>query len=289
MEQRDRMKESKMALNGRLLLLCVGIMLVFNGITASGRNGLGWLGLADAVEEIRNSPQEETSETESAETPAEEPDAAGQQDNNETAADAPQEESDPAAGEQQEKTDTAEGTAPENTQDAAAVQVPDLNELVRRMDESGITIGDLRMLGILSLAIMFFEIIVGLLCAVFSNRVDKSKITLIAVIVLLAAEAVYVAVFFMKGALTLSILLNAVFLPLVLLWAATRLRKLAEADPERIYAVTPAKDRGFSIGGRKAEKKSDTAPEVPAKTSIRDKAMWNTQEEQQDTEDPDEQ
>ena len=271
MEPRDKMKENKLALNGRLLLLLVGIMLVFNGITSSGRNGLGWLGLADAVEEIRNTPQEEKAAPE--ETASEE--AAPAQDGAET------EEAAPAQGGAETEEETA-AAATETTGETAA-QMPDLDELVRQMEASGISTSDLRLLGILSLIITFFEVCVGLLCAFFSNRVNKSKITLTGVIVLLVAEVAFVAVYFVKGALTLSLLLNSIFLPLVLLWSATRLRKLAKLDPERIYAVTPARDRGFSANGRKAEKKPSAPSETPAKSSIRDKAMWKSDSDENES------
>ena len=156
MEPRDRMKESKMALNGRLLLLLIGIMLVFNGITTSGRNGLGWMSLAKSVDELENEP-----ETEAAESGAE----AGKTEE---------------AVESSAESEIAEGQGETTAGETGAAPELDLHVLARQMDASGITTGDLRMLGILSLIAMVFEVCVGLLCAVFSNRVDKSKITWIA-------------------------------------------------------------------------------------------------------------
>lgn len=314
MEQNDKLKESKMALNGRLFLLVVGLMLIFNGVTSSGRNGLGWVTMAKALEDYRSNHQEtaDSSETivteeesavvEAGNIPESVEKAQVQDDGKETEIPAGQDEGAAAdtlqGADGPEETDTSQGTAdPEGTASstdiAASQETPtdqaqeaDLEALIRQIDETGIAVQDLRIVGIFSFLAMFFEIIVGLLCAVFSNRVDKSKITLMAVIALIAAEIVCMVVFFLKGALSLSMLINAVLLPLLLLWSATRLRKLAEADPKRIYAVQPSGRSGNSntgenvSGGTDAQQKIKTEKKSASQKtsgSIREKAMWTSQ------------
>ena len=43
--------------------------------------------------------------------------------------------------------------------------------------------------------------------------------------------------------MNLGFLFTAILLPLFMLWGATRLRKVAKAEPERVYAVNPAKNK----------------------------------------------
>lgn len=207
MEQNDKLKEMKTALNARLFLLFIGIMMVVNAVTSTGRNGLSWLNLASMVTEVRSEAETAvTAETEDR-TVAETEAAAAEN----------------AAGEMEAETEL------------------DIELLATQMDEVGITVGDLRFLGIVCLIVAAFEAIIGMICVLFSNRVDKSKITWRAVITLFVVECLFLIVLFTKGVLMLNNLLNALFLPLVLLWSARKLRKLAKADPTRIYAVKQEK------------------------------------------------
>lgn len=198
MEQNDKLKEMRMALNARLFLLFIGIMMIVNAVTTTGRNGLNWLNLANMVTQVRTG--EGVSNIEE-----------------ETELSAPM-------------TETV--TVTEETETEL-----DIETIAAQMEEVGITVDDLKLLGIICLITAAFEAIIGLICVLLSNRVDKSKITLRAVVVLLVVECLFLIVLAAKGALMLSNLIYSLFLPLVLLWSVFRLRKLAKADPARIYAV----------------------------------------------------
>lgn len=232
MEQNDKMKEMKTALNARLFLLFIGIMMVVNAVTSTGRNGLSWLNLASMVTEVR-------SEARTAET------------------------------EDQTVTET-EAAAAENADGEMETETElDIALLAIQMDEVGITVGDLRFLGIVCLIVAVFEAIIGMICVLFSNRVDKSKITWRAVITLFVVECLFLIVLFTKGVLMLNNLINALFLPLVLLWSARKLRKLAKADPTRIYAVKQEK--------QPVRQAAQTSP--APKKSLKERAMIHAGDE----------
>lgn len=228
MEQNEKLKEMRMALNARLFLLFIGIMMIVNAVTTTGRNGLSWLNLANMVTEIQTGG--------TASHIAEETEPSGAM--------------------------TEKVTVSEETE-------LDIETIAAQMEEVGVTADDLKLLGIICLITAAFEAIIGLICALLSNRVDRSKITLSAVVLLLAVECVFLIVLAAKGALMVSNLIYSLFLPLVLLWSVFRLRKLAKADPDRIYAVKQNKQQ------QKPAMPVDPAP----KKGLKERAMMNLSEE----------
>ena len=77
--------------------------------------------------------------------------------------------------------------------------------------------------------------------------------------------------------MNLGLLFTAIVLPLFLLWGATRLGKVAQADPERKFAVDPAR-----------KKTSQQSQPAAPKKSIRERAAMQAREdvvvpEKQDT------
>ena len=269
------MKEARSAMNIRMFLLFLGIMLVMNAVMTTGRYGQSYLGIASAVEEAEKNGTLNLDEplTEAA---AQEPAAA---------------ESELQAGAGEGITEAATEIAP-----AADTSEPDLNELARQMKRLGITIGDLRMMGILSLIVAVLELAAGLICILFANRADRSKIVFIAILVLIAGEVVYLAYSAMKGSLVLTSLIYSLIIPLILLWQALKMRKIAKADPERVYLVPPA---GRPAGGKKpgAGKNAQGAGTGSGRTggsptpipgrSLHDRAMMRAEEQppvQHDTE-----
>ena len=60
---------------------------------------------------------------------------------------------------------------------------------------------------------------------------------------LLITEIVMQVILFFTGLMNLGLLFTAIVLPLFLLWGATRLGKVAKADPERKFAVDPARKK----------------------------------------------
>ncbi|MBQ1310545.1 MAG: hypothetical protein IIY55_01755 [Blautia sp.] len=308
MEQNDRMKDTKNAMNARLLLLMAGLFLLVNAITTTGRNGLSWIGLAQMVEESAAQMEEEAagvksgsaatettaaaaepegkteealdaaaSEGEAAESAAVSEASEVRENNAEAedaaAADAAEKDGDTAAAEPAEETEdtagaaeAAEGTADAAAQtDAAAQQEIDMHALMENMKEMGITVADLRRIGIVGVITAVAEIIVGLLCALFANRVDRAKITLSAVSCLMVVEIAQVLFLLLKRALSIASIIGALLLPGALLWAAVKMYKLHKAYPERVYALNP---RGGS-NNRPA------APPAPQK-SLKERAMMDT-------------
>ena len=269
MDQNDRIKEMRTAMNARLLLLMAGLFLVVNAVTSTGRTGLSWMGLMQLVEEYQEtgtiSGVSELSVQDVRDTSEAEEDAAAADKKTEAgeaevpAADTKTEADDAEAS----SSDTEQEPETELTAEEQAKQ--DMETLLSNMDELGVTVNDFRLLGIFSLIVAFVEAVVGIICAVLSNRVDKYKITLTSVIVLLATEICFMILLYTKRALALSMLINCVILPLILLWSALKMRKLAKADPERKYAV--ARQEGY-------ERKP--APQPAPKKSLRERAMMDT-------------
>ena len=228
MEQNEKLKEMRMALNARLFLLFIGIMMIVNAVTTTGRNGLSWLNLANMVTEIQTGG--------TASHIAEETEPSGAM--------------------------TEKVTVSEETE-------LDIETIAAQMEEVGVTADDLKLLGIICLITAAFEAIIGLICALLSNRVDRSKITLSAVILLLVVECVFLIVLAVKGALMISNLIYSLLLPLVLLWSVFRLRKLAKADPDRIYAVKQ---------NRQPQKPAMPVNSAPQK-GLKERAMMSPTEE----------
>ena len=75
-------------------------------------------------------------------------------------------------------------------------------------------------------------------------------------------------ILFFTGLMNLGLLFTAIVLPLFLLWGATRLGKVAKADPERKFAVDPAR-----------KKSSQQSQAAAPKKSIRERAAMQAREE----------
>ena len=229
MEQNDKMKDARRSLNARLLLLAVGIMLVVNAAVSSLRTGISWVSLADLVTKT----QLKAGQTE-----------------------------DQAEAEAETEVETEVETETETQAVSEEDTEFDIQGFIQEMNRSGLTAGDIRSFGIFFLISAVLEIIVGMICAVLSNRVDKSKITFIATVILAIWELIFVVYLLLRGGLMLSVLLNSILLPLVLLWNAWQMRKMAKADPTRIFAVKP----------NRAPVKKESAP--APKKSIKDRVDW---------------
>ncbi len=263
MEQNDKAKEIKRGLNARLLLLAAGILLVVNAVSSSARTGLSWLSLADLVIEYA-SPAQTTQEDASEDTPKSPADG-----NTEAVS---EEASEPAS---EADHNAAEGKPAESESEKpaeSAGQEFDLGLFIEEMNKSGLTSSDLRTFGIFYMITAVVEILAGMTCAILSNRVDKSKITFTAALILTGWELIFVVFLLLRGGLMLSVLINSILLPLVLLWSAWQMRKMAKADPKRILAVHP---------GRSPVRKE--APPAPKK-SIKERANWAAQEDAEDGE-----
>ena len=292
MDQKEKLKQMKYAMNARMFLIAAGLFLIFTAVTSTGQDGLRWFGIAKVVTDydrdvaegkITPPPaEEETKETVSeektentAETDAESEEMKSETDagSAEVKAEAEDEsgtaDTDSSNKEEVAETEAAAETASENAETTGttateeAAQEIDVPALKRDMATLGISVGDLKFLGIACFVIAVIRIFVGVICVKFSNRVDRSSITLKAVIGLAIAEVLYAAVMFLKKALFIGSLIYTFLIVGALLWGALRLRKLAKENPERVYAVEAA--QRFTPQPKPAQKKS-----------LREKAMMST-------------
>ena len=129
-------------------------------------------------------------------------------------------------------------------------------EYVELLQNAGIQSGLLKGIGICFVAVGIWEVVVGFLSVKNSNRIDKSQFTVKIVISLLGVELVMQVILFFTGLMNLGLLFTAIILPLFLLWGATRYRKVAKAEPERKFAVDPAKKKSPQQSQPAAPKKS---------------------------------
>lgn len=189
MDQFERQKQLRQALNGKMFLMFGGIFLMFTAITSTLMYGINFFSIAFGADK---------------------------------------------------------GTA----------------EYVELLEKAGIGSTFLKVAGACFILDGIWEIVVGFFAAKNSNRVDKSKFTLKMIISLLVVEVLMEIYLFLTGLMNLGFLFTAILLPLVMLWGVTRLRKIAKAEPDRKFAVDPAKNRN---------RQPSQQPAAPKK-SIRERA-----------------
>ena len=274
------LKETRSAINTRMFLLFLGLMLVMNSIMSTGRYGFSWLNIATEVEKA----QERGEFDLEAASPQQEPDANGAAE--QAITEKISEVSSDGAGEQVQEaaeqiSEASTEIAPANAQNGEL----DLELLASQMKQAGITVKDLRILGILSLVVAVMELIAGLLSVLFSNRVDRSKILFPVICALFVVELGYLAFTAMKGALMLSSILYSLIIPGILLWFARKLRKYAKEDPKRVYVVPPAgkpaggkNGRGALAGSGQESGRRTTQVVEPPQKSLHERAMMRADE-----------
>ena len=149
------------------------------------------------------------------------------------------------------------------------------SECVDILKEAGISIGLARGVGICFLVVGVWETTVGLWAVRSNNRIDRSLKTFRLILSLLVVEVVMQVFLFAVRMMNLGMLFTAIAIPLFLLWGAGRYRKIAKAEPERVYAVVPAK---------KIVQKPTAA--APKKKSIHERAVMQArlQEEPEEEE-----
>lgn len=233
------MKQLKTAMNARMILMAAGLFLLFNAVTTTSQEGLRWFNIVHLItrydEDVASGKIQPAAEEGKAEAASNEPAADSQDASIEPATDS-------------------------QASDSQEIDIPALKS---EMETLGIKLSDLRLLGIACYVMTIIRIFVGVVCVRFSNRVDRAGFTLKTVIGLIVVEIIYIFFQFFKRALFLGSILYTALICGALLWGALKMKKLAEEDPERVYAVNPA--------NRKPAEK----PAAPQK-SLRDKAMMNT-------------
>lgn len=152
-----------------------------------------------------------------------------------------------------------------------------ISEYVELLENAGMNIGLARGVGICFLVVGIWEVTVGFWTARNSNRIDKSPVTFKLVVSLLVLEVVMQVFLFIIHMMNLGLLFSAIVLPLFLLWGTSKFRKILKAEPERVYAVEPNKN--------KVNRQAAPAP----KKSLHEKAMMQarlaeeTPEEEKET------
>lgn len=112
-------------------------------------------------------------------------------------------------------------------------------EMVARLAEFGKTVAVMRMAGVVFALEAIIEIFAGVFSVKLSNRLDASKLCLKIVCGLLGAEVVIQAVLLIVGLWMPGMFFSSIVMPLMLLWGAISLRKLAKKYPDRKFAVEP--------------------------------------------------
>ncbi len=110
-------------------------------------------------------------------------------------------------------------------------------EFMDIFSEAGMNVGLAAGIGLAFALEALLEIFSGVCAVRFSNRLDKSNFTVCVARILLIVEILIQIFLVFVGMMSIAQLFSAVILPLIMLWGATRLRKLAKKYPDRVYAV----------------------------------------------------
>ena len=146
----------------------------------------------------------------------------------------------------------------------------DVGALKEDMEKLGITVSDLRLVGRMNMVMAVVRMAAGILCLVFCNRVDKSRMILVCAIALAACEVIFAVFMYFNRFLGIGTLFYSALLTGILLFGAIRMRKIAREDPDRKLLLQPAQRR--TAGAR---------PEAPKK-SIKERAMMGSASDDQD-------
>lgn len=200
MDQFERQKQTRMAMNGRMYLLMAGIILIFSAITSSAMYGINMFMIAS---------------------------------------------------------EAAKGTA----------------EYIEALETVNMSVNMARLIGSCFVLLAAAEIFIGVFSIRLSNRVDKAAFMKRISLILLAAEVLMQLFLLFMGMLNPGMLLTSIAIPLFMLWGATRLTKLAKAEPDRIYAVDTKKNKG--------SKPFQAQQKAPEKKSLRERAMMHVDDEKE--------
>lgn len=285
METGDRFAKMKYAMNTRMFLLIAGVLLVFNAVTSTIPYGMRLFAAAQLVSEYDSSGAEnqvaeiagtentgtgsaveEVVGTESAGTGIAATEAAG-------AASAAEE----IAGTESAVTGSAteEVAGTDNAASETAPQEIDVAALKSDMDKLGVSVSDFRRVGVLNIVMAIIRAAIGLLCVVFCNRVDKSRVTFIAAVTLAVCEAIFAILMYFNRFLGLGSLLYAVLITGVLLVGAIRMRKIARENPDQKLAMEPA--RRPAPGGQNAAPKKSIKERAMMSSEASDEAVENSE------------
>lgn len=264
METGDRFNQLKYAMNTRMFLLIAGILLIFNSVTSNIPYGMRFFAIAQMVSEYEANGGSGNKEVTAPEGKAESPVSGVESVVESVAADLQESAVESVAEGIQEK--AAAGTQTNS-------QEPDVAALKADMDKLGVTVSDFRKVGVMNIVMGVIRLLIGLLCVVFCNRVDKARLTFIAAIILAVCEALFAIFLYINRFLGLGSLLYSVLITGILLFGAIRMRKLAKENPERKFAMEPGKRGGGA-----------SRPAAPKK-SIKERAMMGSEADEEEKQD----
>lgn len=110
-------------------------------------------------------------------------------------------------------------------------------EFMDIFSETGMSVGLASAIGLVFALEALLEIFSGVCAVRFSNRVDKAGFMVRVANIFLIVEILIQIFLILVRMINIPQLFSAVILPLIMLWGATRLRKLAKKYPDRVYAV----------------------------------------------------
>lgn len=212
MDQFEKQKEYRMALNGKMILMMTGLLLVFSAVTSTSMYAANMFAIA--------------------------------------------------------------GEAVKGTK-----------EYVDALAQIGMAPSTARMIGGGFFVIAAVEICVGVFCARLSNRLDKSRFVFKMVVLLLVVEILMQVMLLFVGLFNPAMLIRTVIIPVFMIWAVLKLRKLAKKYPDRVYAVETNKNKKNQEGQTNHIGQASTQ-----KKSLRERAMMQTvrPEESEETEEAEE-
>ena len=147
-------------------------------------------------------------------------------------------------------------------------------EIIEVLEKVGISKTLLCIAGICFILVGVAEIFAGVCGFRFNNRLDRADFMMKVVIVLLAVEAAMQVFLFCIHLMSYGMLFSALVIPLFMLWGTWRLRKLAKADPDRIYVVQTRKDQS---------QRTTLGKKPDSQKSMRERAMLQPKKESEET------
>ena len=263
METGDRFNQLKYAMNTRMFLLIAGILLIFNAVTSNIPYGMRFFAIAQMVSEYEANGGSGNTEVTAPESVAE-----GVVSGVESAVESVAE---GAASGVESVVESIQENASNSAQNSS--QEPDIGALKADMDKLGVTVSDFRKVGVMNIVMGVIRLLVGLLCVVFCNRVDKARLTFIAAIILAVCEVLFAVFLYINRFLGLGSLVYAALITGILLFGAIRMRKLARENPERKFAMEPGQRGGGA-----------SRPAAPKK-SIKERAMMGSEADEEEKQD----
>ncbi len=110
-------------------------------------------------------------------------------------------------------------------------------EFMDIFSKAGMSVTLAVVIGLVFAFMALLEIFSGVCAVRFSNRLDKANFTARVANILLILEILSQIFLIFVGMMSIPQLVSVIILPLIMMWGASKLRKLARKYPDRIHAV----------------------------------------------------